>query len=67
MSGPDRSARVKGLKKNGLNFRLGLLQACDAIAGLPLAAFFHQFDSLETLEYITFSGQRAGAAETAML
>src|SRR5437879_4109391 len=51
----------------GSGFFLGLAQAGNAVAGLPLAPFFEQFDPLETLEHIAFAPQGGRRAQTAML
>jgi hypothetical protein len=50
-----------------LGFRLGLAQASDAVAGLPLAAFLEQGNALEALEDISFCAGGAGGAQAAML
>jgi len=52
---------------NELRFRFGFAQTRDAVAGLPLAAFFEKFRALETLEDIALAAQRGRRAQTAML
>ena len=49
------------------SFRLGLAQAGDAVARLPLAAFLEQCDALEAFENVAFCAEVAGGAQAAML
>src|SRR3954454_21595907 len=51
----------------GLDVGLGLRQAEDLLAGLPLAALLEQLDPFETFQNVSFRGDGAGAFETAML
>jgi hypothetical protein len=52
---------------NKSRVRLGFAQARDAVAGLPLAAFFEKFRALETLEDIALAAKSGRRAQTAML
>ena len=47
--------------------RFGFAEAGDAVAVLPLAAFFEKLDALEALEDIAFAAQSGRRAQTAML
>jgi len=47
--------------------RFGFAEAGDAVAVLPLAAFFEKLDALEALEDITLATQGGRRAQTAML
>jgi len=51
----------------GLNVRLGLAQAGDAVAVLPLAAFLEEFGALEALENIALAAKFGHRAQTGML
>jgi hypothetical protein len=50
-----------------LDVGLGLAEALDAIAGLPLATFPQDVDSLEALEDVAFDDEAGGALETFVL
>jgi len=50
-----------------LYFRLGLTQARDTVADLPLTAFFEQLQTLEPLQNIPFATQGGRRAQTTML
>ena len=50
-----------------LRLPLGFAQPGNAVARLPLLAFFEQLDSLKALEHISFAAQGGGGAQTAML
>jgi len=50
-----------------LDFRFGLAEAGDAIAILPLTAFFEKRGALETFEDIALAAQSGRRAQTAML
>ena len=52
-------------RKSG--FRLGLSQTEHAVALLPLAAFFEQFDPFKPLQYATFAAEGGADSETSML
>jgi hypothetical protein len=52
---------------NSLGVRLGLAEADHAIAFLPLAAAFEDFNAFKTLEDIALGAESAGAAKTGML
>jgi len=52
---------------NELRFGLRLAQTCDAVAGLPLAAFLEKFGALKALENIAFAAQSGRCAQAAML
>jgi hypothetical protein len=51
----------------GLDVGLGLAEALDAVAGLPLAALFQDVDALEALEDVAFDDEAGGALETFVL
>ena len=46
---------------------LGFAEAGDAVAVLPLAAFFQDFDALEAFEDIALAAEGGRRAQTAML
>ena len=46
---------------------LGLGKANDFLVGLELPAFLEQLYALEALQYVAFSGDRAGSLKAAML
>ena len=50
-----------------LGFGFGFTQAGDAIAILPLIAFFEDFDAFEAFQNVAFGAQSAGALKTTML
>ena len=50
-----------------LRVRLGFGEADDLAAVFPLAAFLEQLDTLETLQDVALSNDRAGSSKTAML
>lgn len=50
-----------------LGFALGLAQAGDAVAFLPLTAFLEYFEAFEPLEDVAFTAQSRGRAQAAML
>ena len=52
---------------NASRLRLRLAQTRDAVAGLPLAAFFEKFGAFKTLEDIALAAKSGRRAETAML
>jgi hypothetical protein len=52
---------------NESSVRLGFAQTRDAVAGLPLAAFFEKFRAFETLEDIALAAKSGRRAQTAML
>jgi hypothetical protein len=47
--------------------RLGFAQTGDAVAFLPLAAFFKEANALEALENIAFATRGGNGAQTTML
>ena len=49
------------------NFRFGFTEAGDAVAVLPLAAFFEKRGALETFEDIALAAENGRCAQTAML
>lgn len=46
---------------------LGLAEAGDAVAALPLAALLEKFDALKAFEDIALAAQQGRCAQTAML
>src|ERR1017187_2695116 len=60
---PARESDAAG----GSDFRLGFLQADDALALLPLAALLEQFNALETLEHIALHGDAFGGLQAVVL
>ena len=46
---------------------LGLAQAGDAVARLPLAPFLEQLEALKALKDISFAAQSGGRTQTTML
>ena len=56
---------IKPLQK--LRFRLGLAEARNAVAFLPLTTFLQEFSAFKTLEYVAFAAQSGGRAQAAML
>jgi hypothetical protein len=50
-----------------LHFRLGLAEAGNSVAGLPLAALFEEIRALETLENIALAAKLGRRAQTGML
>jgi hypothetical protein len=50
-----------------LGIRLGLAEAGDPVAGLPLAAFLQDGGAFKTLENIAFSAEGGRCAQAAML
>ena len=56
-----------GAKTGVLDVGLGLAHTHDALAFLPLAAFFENGDALETLQDITFNDDAFGTLETIVL
>ena len=56
---------IKPLQK--LRFRLGLAEARDPVAFLPLTTFLQEFSAFKTLEYVAFAAQSGGRAQAAML
>jgi hypothetical protein len=51
----------------GSNVGLGLAQALDAVAGLPLAALFEQIDALEALQNVALNDETVGTLEAFVL
>ena len=49
------------------DFRLGLLEADDAVAVLPLALLLQEIDALEALENVAFNDEAGNALETFVL
>jgi hypothetical protein len=47
--------------------RLGLAQALDAVARLPLVALAEQLDALEALQDVAFNDETGGALEAFVL
>ena len=50
-----------------LHFRLGLAQAGDAVAFLPLAALLENLDAFKPFHDIALGAQVGGGAQTSML
>ena len=64
---PDEFGLMARPAAGGLSFALGLAEAGDAIAFLPLTALLEQFDALKPLEHIAFPAQGGGGTKTTML
>ena len=57
----------RGPSRVGLGVGPGFAEAGDAVARVPLAAFFKDRDALEALEDVAFCTGGAGGAQAAML
>jgi hypothetical protein len=57
--------RLQPAIKSGVGF--GFAEAGDAVAGLPLAAFFENFDAFKPFHDIALGPAGAGCAQTSML
>jgi len=53
--------------RHSLHVGLGFAEAGDAVAVLPLAAFFEKFGALKALEDIALAAESGRRAQTAML
>src|ERR1051326_9421517 len=63
----SRATRPSAAGGVSLSVTLGLAQAGDTIAGLPLAAFLEDFDPLAPFEDVAFCAGGASGAQTAVL
>jgi hypothetical protein len=66
-AGKVKSAIRRAARHGSGCARLGLAQAGDTVAGLPLAAFLENLNALEAFQDIALAAQRGGRAQTAML
>jgi hypothetical protein len=65
--GRQRGAACRKGVAGRLDVRLGLAEAHDAVARLPLAALAEDLDAFETLEDVAFDHESVGALEAFVL